>query len=154
MIPTNKQIEAAWSSHELCGDVAKFAGINRMDLESLAKYFYEDGAAWMKEQMLSGVSEYLVMAIDQIASMEDELSSLRKELDQCYEEAEQDRKRIVTMTDYIEKSDEKLDKQGKELDEARAAISISKHWCVVPECQCPLCLFLAKYPDRATGAKE
>lgn len=42
----------------------------------------------------------------------------------------------------------------KELDEAREAILISKHWCVVPECQCPLCLFLAKYPDRATGAKE
>ncbi len=37
-----KAIEA-YNSHELCGDVGTFAGINSMSPEDVAKYFYTEG---------------------------------------------------------------------------------------------------------------
>lgn len=35
--------EKAWRDHDLCGDVGKFAGINKMSQEDVAKFFYYDG---------------------------------------------------------------------------------------------------------------
>jgi peptide subunit release factor RF-3 len=85
---------AAWSKQDMCGDVNMFAGINRMDSEQVAKYFFESGYDYRDEEIAAKDEEILAwkfkcndisnIARDEVEMIEgaakDEIEKLKEQL--------------------------------------------------------------------------